>query len=63
VLVPVTFNLVLYLLVRLEPTKVEPLLGLHSDGRLLALATNIRVSVTNTLAYCVTILIILLKRS
>ncbi len=37
--------------------------GLHSIGRQQALATNIRVSVTKAVAYCATVLIILVKRS
>jgi hypothetical protein len=35
--------------------------GLLSDCRLLPLATNILVSVTNKLAYCATVFIIFLK--
>jgi hypothetical protein len=40
----------------MEPTRVELLIGPHSNGRLLALPTNIRLgfkwmAVANTLAY------------
>jgi hypothetical protein len=41
---------------RLEPTRIEPLTGLHSIGSFLAFPTNIRLewkrkAVVNTLAY------------
>jgi hypothetical protein len=54
---PFTSTLVKYLWARLEPTRVEPLIGLHSNGRLLALPRNItlgykKMKVANTLAYC-----------
>jgi hypothetical protein len=32
---------------RLEPTKVEPLTRLHSNGKLLALPTNIKIMEVN----------------
>jgi hypothetical protein len=40
---PFTYALVLYLWAMLEPTRVEALAALHSDGRLLALPANIRL--------------------
>jgi hypothetical protein len=38
-----TSTLVLYLLARLEPTKMELLIGLYFKGQLLALLVNIRL--------------------
>ncbi len=45
-----------YLQVRLEPIRVEPITGLHSNGRLLAFPSNLRLgwkgmAVANTVAY------------
>ncbi len=45
------------MLVRLDPTNVKTLMGLHSKSRLLALRANIRLgwkwmAVANTAAYC-----------
>jgi hypothetical protein len=50
----------------LEPTRVEPLAGLHSNGRLIALPTNIRLGwkkmeKANTLAYYDTAIITVIK--
>ncbi len=53
---PFTSTLVQTLQARLEPTVVEPLVRLQSNGRLLSLPTNIRLrckylAVENTLGY------------
>ncbi len=53
---PFLSALVKYFLARLEPTIVELLMGLHSNGRLLPLPANIRLgwksmANSNTLAY------------
>ncbi len=65
-LLPFTSDQVQYFKERLEPPKVEPPTGLHSDGKLPALPTNIRlgwkqVEVANTLAYYDTTTIIAAK--
>jgi hypothetical protein len=53
---PLTSTLVYYLEVWLEPTIVEPLMGHHSNGKRLALPSNMKLdlkwpTVANMLAY------------
>ncbi len=53
---PFTSTLVSHLQAKLEPTTALPHMGLHSNGRLLALPANVRLGwkgrpFTNTLAY------------
>jgi hypothetical protein len=52
----ITSTLVYYFQARPEPTRVESLMGLYSNGMILALPTSIRlgqtwIEVTNTQAY------------